>query len=211
MVRFDAMDPHALPPVRAPLGSVTTERLELRAFERGDLDELASVFAKPEVWRFPYGRGLRRDETEAFLGGQIAAWTQCGFGLWTAIHRADQRIIGYVGLSVPTFLPEILPAVEIGWRFDPDYWGMGLASEGERAALAEGFTTLGLDEITSVPQSGNPRSSHVCERIGMHLDRVVTIPANDRRGKLEALLYRMSRTEWQEWCAAPSSSDTSGT
>jgi len=71
-----------------------------------------------------------------------------------------------------------------------------LASEGARAALCEGFTTLGLDEVTSVPQSGNTASSRVAERIGMRFGRTVSIPANDRRGELEGCLYTMSREEW---------------
>jgi len=97
---------------------------------------------------------------------------------------------------VPMFLPEIHPAVEVGWRFDPDHWGRGLATEGARAALREGFTTLGLNEITSVPQTGNTASSRVAERIGMRIDRTVAIPANERRGELEGRLYTMSREEW---------------
>lgn len=88
------------------------------------------MFEKPEVWRFPYGRAFTRDDTRAFLDMQIEAWETCGFGCWVATHREDQRIVGYVGLSVPMFLPETLPAVEVGWRFDPAYWGQGLASEG---------------------------------------------------------------------------------
>ena len=186
------------PPIAASLGSAATERLDLRAFDDDDLDGLAEVFEKPEVWRFPYGRAFTRDDTRAFLDMQIEAWETCGFGSWVATHREDQRIIGYVGLSVPMFLPEILPAVEVGWRFDPAYWGQGLASEGARAALAEGFTTLGLEEITSIPQADNPPSARVCERIGMHLDERVSIPANERRGELEALLYRITRQQWQD-------------
>jgi len=45
------------------------------------------------------------------------------------------RLIGYIGISVPTFLPDILPAVEVGWRFDPEAWGRGYASEGAREVL----------------------------------------------------------------------------
>src|SRR5712671_1401263 len=105
------------PPIASPLGNVMTERLTLRRFERDDLDELALVFEHREVWQYPYGRGMTRDETVAFLDAQIIHWDLHGFGCWTARQRAYERLIGYVGLSVPTFLPEILPAVEVGWRF----------------------------------------------------------------------------------------------
>src|SRR5687767_10457392 len=137
------------PAIAAPLGAVQTERLLLRPFEATDLDGLAEVFAHPEVWQFPYGRAFTRSETERFLDAQIQEWDERGFGCWLALLRETGRPIGYVGLSVPTFLPAILPAVEVGWRFDPAHWGRGLAGEGARAALREGFTTLGLTEICS--------------------------------------------------------------
>ena len=100
--------------------------------------------------------------------------------------RPDDAL-GYLGLSVPTFLPEILPAVEVGWRLRPDAWGQGLATEGAGAALDEAFTTLGLDEVCSVPQADNPASIRVAERLGMRLDRQVEIPANERRGAARGL------------------------
>lgn len=75
--------------------------------------------------------GRSHHETARFLDGQLAEWDECGFGCWIAFLEATQDPIGYVGLSVPMFLPEILPAVEVGWRFDPAFWGQGLASEGK--------------------------------------------------------------------------------
>lgn len=170
--------------------------MHLRRFEDQDLDGLARVFAKPEVWEFPYGRAFTREETARFLDAQLAEWDACGFGCWIALLEATQDPIGYVGLSVPMFLPEILPAVEVGWRFDPAFWGQGLASEGARAALREGFTTLGLSEICSLPQSENPRSFGVCERIGMTYRRTAACPATNRRGAVDARMYTMSSAEW---------------
>lgn len=191
-----------VPDVSAPLGSAQTDRLQLRRFESSDLDALAEVFAKPEVWRFPYGRAFTRLETSSFLDAQMQEWEECGFGCWIAILSETSQVIGYVGLSVPRFLPEILPAVEVGWRFDPAHWGQGLATEGAGAALREGFNTLGLSEICSLPQSANPRSFGVCERLGMSLMRNVQCPATDRRGEVEARMYVMSSAEWVERTAA---------
>jgi RimJ/RimL family protein N-acetyltransferase len=185
------------PPIAAPLRELTTERLDLRRFRPDDLDELAMVFENREVWQFPYGRAFTREETSDFLDAQIQEWDDCGFGCWIAREKTGSRVIGYVGISVPMFLPQILPAVEVGWRFDPAVWGMGYASEGARAALAESFDRLGLEEICSVPQADNPVSTRVCDRIGMRFERELAIPANARRGELTALLYKMTRAEWR--------------
>ncbi len=182
----------------AALEDVRTPRLDLRRFEATDLDELAEVFGQFEVWRFPYGRSMTRDETQGFLDRQVAHWVEHGFGLWAARTLADDRLIGFVGLSVPGFLPEILPAVEVGWRLEPAAWGQGLATEGASAALDQAFTTLGLDTVVSVPQAGNPASSRVAERLGMRLVREVQIPANRHRGELTGLLYEIGRDEWRQ-------------
>ena len=183
------------PPIASPLGDVRTERLELRRMQPGDLDALAEVFAVREVWQFPYGRGFTRAETAEFLAAQLRAWDTNGFGLWIA--RARDRTLGFVGLSVPLFLPEILPAVEVGWRLHPAAWGKGYASEAARVALREGFETLGLEKICSIPQSINPASYRVCERIGMTFEREVRIPANERRGAVSARLYTLERAQWE--------------
>ena len=187
-----------VPPVAAPLGDVQTDRLNLRRFVPGDLDELIEVFSHDEVWRFPYGRGFTPVETAAFLDAQLSHWDAHGFGCWIARRRADGRVIGYVGLSVPTFLPEILPAVEVGWRFVPEAWGRGYATEGATAALDEAFDTLRLTTVCSLPQADNPASARVADRLGMTLTGEVTIPANDRRGELTALHYVITSAEWQD-------------
>jgi RimJ/RimL family protein N-acetyltransferase len=195
--------PLSAPPIARPLSDVTTDRLDLRRFVESDLDEIAPVFAKPEVWRFPYGRGFDRAETAEFLATQQRHWETCGFGLWIVRERGSERVVGFVGLSVPTFLPEVLPAVEVGWRFDPEYWGRGYASEGARAALDAAFDELELDAVCSIPQAENPASYRVCERLGLRLEREVTIPANERRGPLAALLYGIERDAWRERRSAP--------
>jgi RimJ/RimL family protein N-acetyltransferase len=86
------------PTTLAPLPDVTTERLVLERFRPRDENELARVFANPEVWRFPYGRGLSREETGDLLRAQIDHWKTFGFGCWVAREAATGCIVGYVGL-----------------------------------------------------------------------------------------------------------------
>jgi len=182
--------------VAASLEDVGTARLDLRCFERNDIEELEEVFAHPEVWRFPYGRGFTRDETVEFVEKQAAERDEVGFGCWVARTIDDGRIIGYVGLSIPTFLPEILPAVEVGWRLVPSARGKGFATEGANAALDQAFGRLGLSRVCSVLQADNSPSARVAERLGMKLTRQVTIPPTERRGKLHGLLYEIERDDW---------------
>ena len=72
--------------------------------------------------------------------------------------------------------PEILPAIEIGWRLGQAYWGKGLATEAARTVMEFGFVEVGLDEIVSIHQDLQrqeiPVGGHLVQR-----DRI-----QDRRG-----------------------------
>lgn len=184
------------PPIVAPLGAAATSRLELRRPVAEHLDGLAPVFAKTEVWHYPYGRGFSRDETKGFLDREMRSWSTRGFGLWIAVERSTDRVIGFVGLSVPTFLPEILPAVEVGWRFDPNVWGKGYATEGARVALEEAFTTLGVAEVCSIVEVDNEASLRVAERAGLRRERTVELGETDQRGACHAALFLITRDRW---------------
>jgi RimJ/RimL family protein N-acetyltransferase len=166
-----------------------TERLVLRRWRPDDLDDLHRVFAKPEVWRYPLGRGCTLDETRRYLTRRLDEWASRGWSHWAAVHRADDRLIGLLGLAPPVFLPEIMPTVEVGWRLDPDYWGQGLAREGGRAALAFGFDTLGLDEIVSICEPENVASERVMQALGLEPARRTRHPELG----VALLVYRITR------------------
>ncbi len=181
-----------------------TARLRLRRWSLDDLEDLVRIFAQPEVWEFPFGRGFTAPETEGFLARRIQEQELGSWVVWAAEHRAGGGLIGYIGLSVPDFLPEIMPAVEVGWRLDPAEWGRGLATEGARATLADGFSARGLDEVVSIYQPENVASGRVMARLGMRFDRDTRHPSSGSALRV----YRLSRRQWEE--TAPSGQTPSG-
>src|SRR4051794_14254609 len=136
---------------------LSTPRLLLRQWRHDDLDALSAINADPEVMRW-IGDGSVRDgaETRTMLDVFRAGWADEGFGLFAT--EEDGVLVGWVGLSVPRFLPEILPAVEIGWRLSRTAWGRGLATEGARAVLAFAFDDVRLDRVVSVCHVENTAS-----------------------------------------------------
>jgi RimJ/RimL family protein N-acetyltransferase len=149
---------------------VETQRLRLRPWRAADdLPALAAVNADAEVMRWVApNRPLRPDESAALLERIEAHWREHGYGLWAVEPRANGAgCIGFAGLAIPSFLPEVLPAVEAGWRLDRAWWGRGLATEAARASIAYGFDTLGLRSVVSIIDAANERSLRVAEKLGM--------------------------------------------
>jgi RimJ/RimL family protein N-acetyltransferase len=164
--------------VAAP--ELDTPRLRLRAWTAGDLDAFAAINARAEVVRYLGGRPLTREQTADQLARIEAHWAEHGFGLWAAEERATGRLAGFAGLAHPYFLPAVMPAVEVGWRLDPDLWGRGLATEAGAASLRYGFEELGLRRIVSIIDPRNAASRRVAAKLGMAVDRRERHPAHGR-------------------------------
>ena len=162
--------------------ALTTSRLLLRRWREDDLPAMAAINADPEVMRW-IGDGTPIDEDAT------AAETH-GFGLFAVEFRATGELAGFTGLNTPYSLPEVLPAVEIGWRLGRRYWGQGIATEAARAALEFGFTDRELDRIVGIHQLGNDASGRIMQKLGMQLDREIT----DSRGR-RVRIYAINRSD----------------
>lgn len=103
--------------------------------------------------------------------------------------KQTSDLIGFTGLSWPDFLPEVLPSVEIGWRFSKPSWGKGYASEAAVAALSFGVSELGITDIVSIYQIGNAASGRIMQKLGMIFDRRTIDPTCER----EVEVYRLSQ------------------
>jgi len=161
----------------------TTERLLLRPWRPADRDPFAAMNADPEVMRY-VGRGspLTRAQSDELVDAIEAHWQQHGFGLWCAAPREDpDACIGFVGLAIPSFLPAVLPAVEVGWRLARPAWGRGLATEGAGAALDHAFGPLSLQSVISVIYPENRRSIRVAEKLGMRCEASHVHPVTRRK------------------------------
>ena len=61
--------------------------------------------------------------------------------------RATGELIGFAGLVVPQLFPEVMPAVDVGWRVGCAFWGRGLVTEAAVAALRFGLIGRDLGQI----------------------------------------------------------------
>jgi RimJ/RimL family protein N-acetyltransferase len=166
--------------------TLTTDRLVLRPLVMDDLDALAALHAERSFWRYPFGRGWSTSETESFLERTIERYEDPGVAVSAVVVADTGDLAGWAGLSIPTFLPEILPAVEVGWRLGERYRGRGFATEAGRAWVRYGFEDLRLPSIVSIYEPENTASGAVMERLGFTLER------RTRHPKLGVPLHVMS-------------------
>src|SRR6266511_2401679 len=127
-------------------------------------------------------------------------WAECGLGGCAVRERARPDLIGVVGLSVPLFSHEFLPAVTVGWRFAPRTWRRGYATEAATAVLDQAFTTIGLDRVGCATNAENRRSIGVAERLGMSVIAETMVPNDDGTRMVAALLLQVDRNDWLMAC-----------
>jgi RimJ/RimL family protein N-acetyltransferase len=147
-----------------------TARLRLRRWRADDLDAMTLINSHPDVLRWiGDGSAHGRSETEAELARFEQVWREHGFGRFAVEDRATGELLGFVGMGIPTDVPEIIPAVEIGWRFKRESWGRGLATEAAAAALRFA-ASVGLTRIVAVHVVGNDASARVMQKLGMRFE-----------------------------------------
>lgn len=140
-----------------------TPRLRLREWRWDDIDELARIYAQPEVER--YLEPMDRSGTEDHVAYFVAHWEHEGFGPWAVEDAETGRFLGRIGLLRHLDWPE--EPVEVGWTLDRAVWGRGLATEGGGASLRYGFDVWGLDRIISITDPENVASRRVMEKLGL--------------------------------------------
>ncbi|WP_406299795.1 GNAT family N-acetyltransferase [Embleya sp. NBC_00888] len=175
---------------------IETDRLLLRRWRDDDLPALTAMNADPEVMRY-VGDGLPRtpEQSAAALVEYERAWQARGFGLFAIELRTAEpgpvgALAGWAGLAVPEFLPEVMPAVEIGWRLARPYWGHGIATEAAVEVLRFAFEYARVPRLISICHVDNTASAKVMAKLGMTEERRTTVPAH---GKKPVLVTELAR------------------
>ena len=144
---------------------IRTDRLVLRPFRPGDLDDVLAYRKLPEVTRYlhdePYTRAQAAENLAKWIGrGEIV---EEGQWLATAV-TLDGRVIGEVDI---TWRSEEHRQGEVGYIFNPAFQGRGYAREAAEVMLGLGFEGLGLHRIVAECDVRNEPSWRLMERLGM--------------------------------------------
>jgi [ribosomal protein S5]-alanine N-acetyltransferase len=114
------------------LTELRTERLRLRAPTLGDMSRVVALSTDPRVNRHSPSGAPTVQQSQAAFRESIAARRRDGIGHW--LVEDDGRLAGIAGVR-----PVKLPGDwywNVYYRFAPEAWGRGIASEAVLAALA---------------------------------------------------------------------------
>ena len=146
--------------------NISTKRLNLRCWEENDMASLIKMNQDAEVMKY-FPSTMTEKESLAFYKRVQNHFLEYGFGLFVVEEKVSNIFLGYTGFMIAQFESDFTPRVEIGWRFNKNYWGNGYATEAAKACLEYGFSKLNLDIIHSFTSILNKKSEAVMQRIGM--------------------------------------------
>ncbi len=171
---------------------VETARLRLREFAGTDVDAIYEIQGDRQHMRFTFSAASRED-CENWLRRYARTRGVNGFAPWTIVHRADNRIIGWGGLSIDPLAPEWGP--EVAYFIHRACEGQGFATEIVCASLRCGFGELRLRAIGAFAMPQNLASARVLEKCGFRFVRYE--PALERNH------YEIGLDDWRGQQAVP--------
>ncbi|MBV8471167.1 MAG: GNAT family N-acetyltransferase [Burkholderiaceae bacterium] len=164
----------------------------LRAPRAEDLDALYALHADPVAARFDVGGPMQSlDEARALLAECLAHWDAHQFGYWViALREQPDEVIGFGGVRYRVL--DGVQVLSLYFRFMPQAWGRGYASEMALAAMEMAFGSLHAPSVLALVRSSNMPSRKTLERLGLHLKGSLT----DCPGQQPSLLFEMSAADY---------------
>jgi RimJ/RimL family protein N-acetyltransferase len=119
-------------------------------------------------------------------------------GTWAAESADNGEFLGWF-----CFRPDPggdITNIELGYRLSRSTWNKGYATEGSRALITMGFTTLGVQRVHGHTMTVNAASRRVMENCGLTLVHTVPYDGPDadlidgaEHGEVE---YALTKPEW---------------
>ncbi|MBT8233381.1 MAG: GNAT family N-acetyltransferase [Saprospiraceae bacterium] len=148
---------------------IETERLVLREITVDDEEVMFKLHSNPLVQKYTGESVVESlEEMKKAIESRIIDYKKYGYGRWATTMKEGNQFVGWAGLA---YLEEF-DEIDLGYRFLPEFWGMGIATEVSRAILHYGFETLKLKRIVAIALEENKASFRVMEKVGMEFEKI---------------------------------------
>ncbi|MBU0914296.1 MAG: GNAT family N-acetyltransferase [Gammaproteobacteria bacterium] len=144
-----------------------TPRLILRAFTLDDVDAMYQLMTVPDVIRYVGNKPAqsKQDVLDYLQQHPLRDYQIYGYGRFACVWKDTGQVIGFSGIK---YLEEI-KETELGYRFLPEFWRKGLATEAGTAVI-EFAQGLGLTRLVAVIHPDNEGSKQVATKLGFALE-----------------------------------------
>lgn len=141
-----------------------TKRLYLREMNPSDFNSLCRIL-QDEKAMYAYEGAFSDQEVQEWLDRQIYRYQKWNFGLWAAVLKETDKMIGQCGLTMQQWKHQ--EVLEIGYLFERSHWHQGYATEAAKACKQYAFEKLNASEVCSIIRDSNTASQNVAMRNGM--------------------------------------------
>ncbi|MBE6638548.1 MAG: GNAT family N-acetyltransferase [Ruminococcaceae bacterium] len=151
--------------------TLTTPRLILRKILPQDANDMFSYASRQDVTAYLlWSPHPDLAYTVKYLKYVQGEYKKGRFFDWAIILAETERMIGTVGF---TELDRVNMTAEIGYVVNPDYHGMGIATEAVSAVIGYAFCELKIERVEARYMVGNTASLRVMEKCGMKKEGIL--------------------------------------
>lgn len=178
----------------ADLPRLTSERLELRPLEGGDVDALFGMFSDPEITRFWSSAAMTCREDAVALIDEIDDYCRRGELMEWALVRRD--LSGLIGTCSLANLDLTNRRGEIGFALARQAWGQGFMAEILPVLVDHAFGTLHLHRLEADVDPRNNGSIRLLEGLGFQLEGRLRERWQVTGEVQDSLFYGLLDREW---------------
>ena len=172
-----------------------TERLVLRPFRHGDEAAVLAYRRRADVCRYIPADPMTESAAPAFVADRITARAIDADGDRMVLAvELDGLVIGDVLLRTGSAADR---QAEVGWVFNPDFYGHGYATEAARELVRLSFDELGMHRVWAQLDPRNTASARLCERLGMRHEAHLRHDMWLKGEWTDSAIYSILETEWR--------------
>ncbi|MFK5982970.1 MAG: GNAT family N-acetyltransferase [Flavobacteriaceae bacterium] len=173
-----------------------SDRLLIRPFQLGDEEAMFVLNSNPIVQKYTGDTLINSvEEAQNLLKNVVLKdYNDHGYGRLAVIYKPDNKLIGFTGLK---YHPEF-DFTDLGYRFLPEYWGKGIATESSKMSLDYYFNTLNLKKIIGFTEIENVASTIVLKKMNFRKTKVDFYPGEENEpGKKAIQWLELTKEEYE--------------
>lgn len=170
---------------------IETKRLKLRPFEESDYQDIADIYTDDTICQFLLHDPWKPAEAKNHFLNKLNNCTLANNQPLNLAVVYENKTIG--DLSI--WYTEMKDTLEIGYVFNAEVKGLGLATEAVEAVITHCFDALNIHRIQANLDARNMASARVCERIGMRKEAHFIKDYWNKGEWTDSLIYGMLKTD----------------